>query len=68
MKSMRHRKTPLRPLNLLLLLHKQKTPNISYNTKQRIIFIIHTYTQSNCFTYYQAKIHPNEYSIVQTYY
>lgn len=37
-------------------------------TKQRIIFIIHTYTQSNCFTYYQAKFHPHEYSIVQTYY
>lgn len=43
-------------------------------TKQRIIFnYIHTYTQSNCFTYYHQKrqakkFHPHEYSIVQTYY
>jgi len=47
---------------------KTKPTAIIRKTKQRIIFIIHTYTQSNCFTYYQAKFHPHEYSIVQTYY
>ena len=49
------------------------TTNISYKeTKQRIILsLLYTHTkthESNCFTYYQAKFHPHEYSIVQTYY